>query len=587
MFFRMRRIVTILFFICASHCLRGPSEGINFRGIFGLPIGSILENDPNDTANSDHPSVGSDFFSISGSVGGLAPGAAVVLRDNGRDDLSIYSDGSYTFPTRITNGGAYDVTVYSNPSTPSQFCSVLNGSGIVSGTDVTGITVSCGNRYALGGTVTGLSGNVTLLNSVNGDTSVVSSNGGFTMSVGLQDGDFFRIQVVGQPNSQSCKTSLNYGTISSASVTNVRVHCQTDTPPYSNLIEPVGNIRNTLTLSGDMEVAASGVLVAGTKSASGSSAFHLSFPLQIASDGNTIYVADYGNDMVRKIDVPRSFVLENSTDLFSSPAVSAVATDGVFVYAAGENSAFISRYDLGTGSLSQLSLDAVHDIAGIATDGVRIYFSGRDHTLRVLDQNTGNVTVLLGTSGIPGAVANQISPSYSVADYGSRSLDDPAFPAFLLADPAGIHLYENLDPSGGVTRSEIFIANKASNNIIKFDIKNRRIRIVTGGLNGQDSGFYDWQPASNARFSAPTSVFYDAPGDKLYVADNGSGLIRYVDFAQDKTVRLVGKGGAGQYSGHGSNGTTPKANVYPYGMTSDGRNIFVSEYINHVIRKVE
>ena len=51
----------------------------------------------------------------------------VVLQDNGGDDLSVSSDGAFTFATPVADGAAYDVTVKTNPS--GQTCSVSGGVG--------------------------------------------------------------------------------------------------------------------------------------------------------------------------------------------------------------------------------------------------------------------------------------------------------------------------------------------------------------------------------------------------------------------------------------------------------------------------
>lgn len=53
----------------------------------------------------------------------------LTLRNNGGDDLRVFSDGSSTFPTTLAGGSAYAVTVSSQPTGPDQTCTVSNGSG--------------------------------------------------------------------------------------------------------------------------------------------------------------------------------------------------------------------------------------------------------------------------------------------------------------------------------------------------------------------------------------------------------------------------------------------------------------------------
>ncbi len=78
-------------------------------------------------------------FLIGGTIDGLS--GTALLQNNGEDDLSIDQDGSFTFPTRLADGSDYDVTV----SAPAgQTCSVSNGTGSVSGADVSNVVIHCG-----------------------------------------------------------------------------------------------------------------------------------------------------------------------------------------------------------------------------------------------------------------------------------------------------------------------------------------------------------------------------------------------------------------------------------------------------------
>jgi hypothetical protein len=78
---------------------------------------------------------------LGGSLSGLDAGKSIVLRDNGGDDLTVSGNGSFTFATPLNDGKAYTVTVFTPPS--GQYCSITNGTGTVSGADVTNIAVSC------------------------------------------------------------------------------------------------------------------------------------------------------------------------------------------------------------------------------------------------------------------------------------------------------------------------------------------------------------------------------------------------------------------------------------------------------------
>ncbi len=78
---------------------------------------------------------------IGGSLSGLPTSGSVVLQDNGGDNLTLNSNGTFTFATPVNNGSAYAVTVLSAPA--GQYCAVTNGSGTVNGADVSNVQVSC------------------------------------------------------------------------------------------------------------------------------------------------------------------------------------------------------------------------------------------------------------------------------------------------------------------------------------------------------------------------------------------------------------------------------------------------------------
>jgi hypothetical protein len=82
-----------------------------------------------------------DFFSVGGTVSGLAAGATVELSLNGGSPLGVQSSGAFTFPITVESGDPYDVTVTSNPA--SQTCTVAGGSGTVGSSNVTSVLVTC------------------------------------------------------------------------------------------------------------------------------------------------------------------------------------------------------------------------------------------------------------------------------------------------------------------------------------------------------------------------------------------------------------------------------------------------------------
>ena len=80
---------------------------------------------------------------VGGLISGLDSGTSVTLQDNGTDSLLVSNNGSFVFPTTLTNGASYSVTVFTQP--PGKTCLVTNGSGtfVPSLFDVTNVLVTC------------------------------------------------------------------------------------------------------------------------------------------------------------------------------------------------------------------------------------------------------------------------------------------------------------------------------------------------------------------------------------------------------------------------------------------------------------
>ena len=84
-------------------------------------------------------------FKVGGTASGLGcAGSSLVLQLNGANDLTLNTDGSFEFDTLINNGSNYAVAVKTQPS--GAVCSVTNGSGKISGSDITTVTVSCSSN---------------------------------------------------------------------------------------------------------------------------------------------------------------------------------------------------------------------------------------------------------------------------------------------------------------------------------------------------------------------------------------------------------------------------------------------------------
>jgi hypothetical protein len=174
---------------------------------------------------------GPDTHTVGGSVSGLQ-GTGLVLQDNLGNDLPIVSGGTFVFTTAIAAGGAYSVTVKTQPTNAWQTCTVSGGSGTVAAANITGVVVTCvTNTYSVGGAISGLAGVGLVLQDNATDDLGAGASSAFTFPTKIASGKAYAVTVKSQPTSpsQTCTPTTASGTITNAAVTNVAVTCITNT----------------------------------------------------------------------------------------------------------------------------------------------------------------------------------------------------------------------------------------------------------------------------------------------------------------------------------------------------------------------
>jgi 6-phosphogluconolactonase (cycloisomerase 2 family) len=80
-------------------------------------------------------------YTVGGIVSGLV-GDDMVL-NNGTEQLTVDANGSFSFPTALDVGVAYDISIDYNPGAPAQRCHVANGSGTLGAANVTNASIAC------------------------------------------------------------------------------------------------------------------------------------------------------------------------------------------------------------------------------------------------------------------------------------------------------------------------------------------------------------------------------------------------------------------------------------------------------------
>ena len=179
-----------------------------------------------------------------------------------------------------------------------------------------------------------------------------------------------------------------------------------------------------VSISGTVTTVAGTANIAGTEDGTGSAA-HFNLPTQIATDGTSLYVADSGNNSIRRITLAdfkvktiagqsgTSGKTEGGMDksLFSGPR--GVAVDKKAIYVADTGNDVIRMIDISTLQTSTLAgtgeegdkdgaaMEAQFNNPGaICTDGAFLYVLDADnHSIRKIDLNAKTVTKLTLVNG--------------------------------------------------------------------------------------------------------------------------------------------------------------------------------------------
>ncbi len=141
----------------------------------------------------------------------------------------------------------------------------------------------------------------------------------------------------------------------------------------------------------------------------------------------------------------------------------------------------------------------------------------------------------------------------------------------------------NLPVSIYVHGQSVYIADYSNEKIRKVDLPTGVITTIAGtGVAGYSGNGGN---AVSAQFNGPVDVFCDPTGD-IFVSDQWNNVVRKVDVATGIITTVAGKGTPG-YSGDGGIATNAQLNE-PGGLFIDkDRNLFISDYRNGAIRKVD
>jgi sugar lactone lactonase YvrE len=246
-------------------------------------------------------------------------------------------------------------------------------------------------------------------------------------------------------------------------------------------------------------------------------------------DGSgTIYVADTGNGVIRKVDA-----------------------SGKITTVAGNNG--LSGGYSGDGGAATNA--ALHSPKGVFVDGSgNLYIADTgNNVIRKVDAS-GKITTVAGNYSVGGQYGG---------DGGAATNASLNAPSGMAMDGAG----------------NLYIADSDNQVIRKVDASGMITTVAGGGT----SGLGDGGAATNASLAQPLGVAVDGLAN-IYIADFGSQVIRLVDACGN--IATVAGNGANDYTGDGGAATNAALN-YPSGVAVDGAgNFYIADTANCVIRKV-
>jgi hypothetical protein len=363
--------------------------------------------------------------------------------------------------------------------------------------------------------------------------------------------------------------------------------------------------------------------LAGSPGTSGSadgtgSAARFNSPTAVAADNaGDLFVADSGNNTIRKIVVATGVVTTLSVANLWSP--SALATDNAGnLFVADEGAGTIRQIVIATGVVATLAAGSFRVPSGLAADNAgNLFVADRGNgTIRQIVIATGVVTTLAGTPGVnapgssegighadgtgpaaqfnyPTGLATDSEGNLFVADTYNEEIRKIVIATGVVTTLAGsVAVVGSADGAGsaaGFFRPQ-GVASDGAENLFVADTYNHTIRkiVVATGVVTTFAGSAATRGStdgtgSTARFSNPAAIASDGAGS-LFVADRDSHTIRMIDVVTGAVTTLAGSAGI-----HGTTdaaGTTAQFNS-PAGVTSDGAdNLFVADSANHTIRKV-
>jgi sugar lactone lactonase YvrE len=294
-----------------------------------------------------------------------------------------------------------------------------------------------------------------------------------------------------------------------------------------------GNVQKALTLTPTVFTFAGTTGSVGATDAIGTAAT-FSAPAGIATDGTNLYVADAGNNKIRKIVIATAQVstLAGSGTFNNPNGVTTTANGNVYVADTGNNAI---RMITPTGAVTTIVTTGLNLPAGITTDNTNLYIANTgNNTIVEVPVSGGTPTILAGSGNVgalngTGAAATFNSPhgitikgtNLYVADTSNKSIRVITIGGGVVSTLTTTPLLTN--PLGIATDgTNLYVTDTGNNTINTIPMLGGTVSVVAG-LNTTTCGNVDGGKAT-ASFCVPSGITTD--GTSLYNIDTGKNTVR-------------------------------------------------------------
>ena len=305
--------------------------------------------------------------------------------------------------------------------------------------------------------------------------------------------------------------------------------------------------------------------------------------LALSADGATLYVADTGNQRIRKVATSDGQTVAVASGVgLVTPLSLALSGDGTALYLADKGAHVVRRITLNAVSGTFVSIATLAGLAGTAggVDGTG--------TAARFDEPTGlavSASGLVYVTDSNGCLIRRIDPTTAAVTtlagaYRQTGSTNATGSAARFTIPTGL-LWQ---PGTGGSPGRLLLADNLNSQIRALDLSTLAVTTLAGRdplRGGAEDG-----TGAGARFDDPRDIARDAAGN-LYVTDRGNHLIRKITPSGVVSTLAGVADSIGSTDAPAGPGSAARFNT-PSGIAvkADGSVIYVADRENHNIRKI-